>query len=123
MNVSVGTDIIEVDRIKKAMQDDNFRNRVFTENEIIYCETKNEDIKFQHYAARFAGKEAVFKAVSQYLDNKYSINWLDVEIIDNEQGKPTVIIKNNKLDNAKLDISLSHIKKVAIATAIAYLDN
>ena len=122
MNVSVGTDIIEVDRIKNAMKDENFKNRVFTENEILYCEAKNEDIKFQHYAARFAGKEAVFKAVSQYLNNKYSINWLDVEIINNEQGRPSAIINGNKLENIKLDISLSHIKEVAIATAIAYMD-
>lgn len=123
MNVSVGTDIIEVDRIKNAMKDENFKNRVFTENEILYCEAKNEDIKFQHYAARFAGKEAVFKAVSQYLNNKYSINWLDVEIINDERGKPCVIIKNNKLDNVKLDISLSHIREIATATAIAYIED
>ena len=69
MEVLVGTDIIEVERIKEAMQDTNFMKKVFTTKEIEYCESKKENIKYQHYAARFSGKEAVFKAISKSLKN------------------------------------------------------
>ena len=62
MNLKCGTDIIEISRIKKSIEDDEqerFRKRVFTEREIEYCESKRIQ-KYQHYAARFAAKEAVF---------------------------------------------------------------
>ena len=74
MKLTCGTDIIEINRIKEAIENlgDKFINRVFTEKEIKYCEEKNV-MKYQHYAARFAAKEAVFKAISKKLDDKFSI--------------------------------------------------
>lgn len=114
----IGTDIIEVARIEEAMQDAKFAEKVFTAREIEYCESKNKS-KYQSYAARFAGKEAIFKAISTYLDNKYDIDWKNVEILDDKNGRPYVNIVNFKLDNVEIDVSLSHVKDTAIATAIA----
>lgn len=64
MQIKSGIDIIEVERIKSSIDEmgDNFLNRVYTENEIQYCESKKKN-KYQGYAARFAVKEAAFKAI------------------------------------------------------------
>ncbi len=80
MKISCGTDIIEIERIKDSIEETNnkFLNRVYTEKEIEYCESKKIQ-KYQHYAARFAAKEAVFKAISIKLEDKYSICWKDIE--------------------------------------------
>ncbi len=120
MEITCGTDIIEIDRIKKCIEpsNDRFKERVYTEKEITYCESKNNQ-KYQHYAARFAGKEAVFKALSKYIDNKFEISWKDAEIINDETGRPKVTIHHDisrKIE--KIDISMSHCKQYAIATVI-----
>lgn len=117
MEIKVGTDIIEVERIKESIErlGEKFLNRVYTKNEIEYCE-KTNSMKFQHYAARFAAKEAVFKAISKLLNNKFDISWKDIEIKNDENGRPYVelyCIEKQKI--ADIDISLSHIKDYAIA--------
>ena len=76
-------------------------------------------MKYQHYAARFAGKEAIFKAISEFLENKYEIGWKDIEILNDNKGKPFVSFKKKELSNIEVDLSLSHLKEYAIATAIA----
>jgi len=118
MKSFVGCDIIEVERIRKSVQDENFRTRVFTEKELEYCNSKGEKTKYQHYAARFAGKEAVFKAISNLLNDKYDIGWKDIEILNDENGRPIAEINDSKYKNYEIDISLSHIKEYAMATAI-----
>ena len=119
MNINVGNDIIEVERIKESIENlgDKFLNRVFTEKEIEYCESKNM-MKYQHYAARFAAKEAVFKAISKLLENKFEIGWKDVEILNDNNGRPYVNILSKNLGLLDIDISISHIKDYAISTAI-----
>lgn len=121
MKIYCGTDIIEIDRIKKNIENNSnaFRNRVYTEKEIEYCESKNNQ-KYQHYAARFAAKEAVFKALSDKLDNKYDIEWKDIEIENNEQGRPRVNLNIEKIGIKidDIDVSISHCKEYASATAI-----
>lgn len=117
MEIKVGTDIIEVERIKESIESlgEKFLNRVYTTNEIEYCENTNS-MKFQHYAARFAAKEAVFKAISKLLNNKFDISWKDIEIINDENGRPYVeLYCIDKQKIADIDISLSHIKDYAIA--------
>lgn len=117
MKFKIGNDIIETSRIENLCKkySDRFKKRVFTENEINYCESKGKN-KYQSYAARFCAKEAVFKAVSDGLKNKYDINWTDIEILNNDNGKPIV---NINLDFIKdIEISLSHVKEYAIATVI-----
>lgn len=118
MKSYIGTDIIEVERIKNALDNPNFALKVYTDNEISYCEGKNENTKYQHYAARFAAKEAVFKAISNKLDNKYEIGWKNIEILNEENGRPKVNLIGIDLKKIEIDISLSHIKEYAIATAI-----
>ena len=120
MNVSCGVDIIEIDRIKNDIEDigKKFLNRVFTDKEIEYCESKKIQ-KYQHYAGRFAAKEAAFKAVSANLNDKYSVNWRDFEIINDEQGRPKINLKNINTENIEnIDISISHCKLYAIANVV-----
>ena len=119
MNITCGTDIIEIDRIRDSVQNEEFLNRVYTKNEIKYCESK-KIVKFQHYAARFAAKEAVFKAISSGLKDKFDISWKDVEIINDENGKPNVVFLDNKPEKLKdIDISISHCKSYAVANIVA----
>ena len=120
MKVECGIDIIEVKRIEDAIEslNDKFLNKVYTPKEIEYCDSKNK-MKYQHYAARFAAKEAIFKAVSKQLDDKYSVCWKDFEIVNDEQGRPSVNLLNidmKKIEN--IDISISHCKSYATANAV-----
>ena len=102
MKITCGTDIIEIDRDK----------------EIEYCESRKGQ-KYQHYAGRFAAKEAAFKAISKILDNKYSVCWKDFEIIDDEQGRPYLNLYNvNTNDIESIDISISHCKLYATANVV-----
>jgi holo-[acyl-carrier protein] synthase len=117
MEISCGVDIIEIDRIKSSIEElgDAFLNRVFTQNEIEYCESKKNQ-KYQHYAARFAAKEAIFKAISSTLDDKYSVCWKDFEVINNKQGRPEIVLYGIDTKNIEsMDISISHCKTQAIA--------
>ena len=102
MKIRTGTDIIEINRIKKAIEetDKKFCERVYTPREIDYCESKNTQ-KYQHYAARFAAKEAVFKALSAILDSKYDIEWKDIEIRNDDYGKPYVKLVENNIHGQK----------------------
>ena len=119
MKVYCGTDIIEIERIKENIENEKtgeaFKKRVFTENEIEYCESKKNQ-KYQHYAARFAAKEATFKALSEQLDNKFSISWNNIEILNNEQGRPYIKLIGITFNDIKdMDLSLSHCKEYAVA--------
>ena len=121
MKIKCGTDIIEIDRIKESIESlgNRFLQRVFTEREIQYCESKKAQ-KYQHYAARFAAKEAVFKAISESLKDKYELTWLDYEVLNDEAGKPSIKILGRdieELDN--IDLSISHCKQYAVATVVA----
>ena len=122
MQVKCGIDIIEIDRIKEAIETtkEEFINRVYTKNEIEYCESKN-NMKYQHYAARFSAKEAAFKAISEKFD-KYEITWKDIEITTNEKGRPKVEILNKEIPNLEsIDISISHCKNYAVANVTVLL--
>lgn len=117
MRVNCGTDIIEIDRVKDSIEKlgNPFLDRVFTKKEIDYCESKNKQ-KYQHYAARFAAKEAVFKALSENIKDKFSVSWKDFEVVNDEQGRPKLNVYNVNLDNIEdIDISISHCKNYAVA--------
>ena len=121
MEIYTGTDIIEIDRIKDAIKSDTFIKKIFTEKEIEYCESKKDPARIQSYAARFAAKEAIFKAISKVLLLDYGMEWKSIEILKEETGRPYVNLKidNIKKQNLKIDVSLSHIKDYAVATAVA----
>ena len=125
MRVKCGVDIIEISRVQKSIDNlgISFLNKIFTEKEIEYCEKKGKS-RYEHYAARFAVKEAVFKAISKTLEDKYSISWKDIETTNDEQGRPRVEISNiNNNIIEDIDISISHCKEYAIANAVVVLKN
>lgn len=123
MKITNGIDIIEIDRIKKNIEEkgDRFLKRIYTENEIKYCESKKNQ-RFESYAARFAAKESIFKALSLSIKEDYS--WRDFEVLNDEYGRPKVNLKF-KIENIEnIEISLSHCKEYAIASVIAtYKEN
>lgn len=131
MSIYCGTDIIEVGRIEKAIKEHSneteniFLNKIYTRKEIEYCESRGR-VKYQHFAARFAAKEAIFKAISSLLKDKYEISWQNAEILNNENGKPEVIFKNISKELEEkiihIDISLSHIKEYAMAMVVVESD-
>ncbi len=117
MKISCGTDIIEIERVKKSIGNvgERFIETIYTQKEIDYCESKKAQ-KYQHYAARFAAKEAIFKALSSKLNRKYS--WQDLEILNDENGKPRVFLKCDIEEIEDIDISISHCKEYAVATVV-----
>ena len=122
-----GTDIIEINRIEKAIKESEkedrniFLDKIYTLNEINYCESKGK-MKYQHYAARFAAKEAIFKAISNLLKDKYELSWKNAEIINDKNGRPQIkfinISKELEEQVVNIDISLSHSKEYAIAIVV-----
>lgn len=121
MIFGVGTDMIETERVaEKISKEKGFREFVFSKNEIKYCETKTN--KFEHYAARFAAKEAFFKAAGTGWRNGTAFN--EIEITNNEEGKPSLILLGEtkktlgQFDIKNISISLSHLKSIASAVVI-----
>ena len=117
MKITCGTDIIEIERVKESIENvgTKFIERVYTEKEIEYCESRKKQ-KYQHYAGRFAVKEAAFKAISKILDDKYSVCWKDFETINDGQGRPSIILHNINTEKIEsIDVSISHCKEYAIA--------
>jgi len=113
MIIGTGVDITEVRRLRQAMEKwgDYFLKRVFTKEELENAKTRGS--LYQHLAGRFAAKEAVFKA----LGNK-GLTWQDVEILNDEAGRPLCRILNGKAKNIDVHISISHVKNYAVASAI-----
>ena len=120
MKLSCGTDIIEIKRIKESIEQlgDKFLERVYTKKEIAYCESKKSQ-KYQHYAARFAAKEAGFKAISSKLHNKYDIGWKNIEVVNDENGRPYIYFLDIEINEIQeIDISISHCKEYATANVV-----
>ena len=122
MKITCGTDIIEIERVKDSIESlgNRFINRIFTEKEIKYCESKNSQ-KYQHYAARFASKEAIFKAINDQMtiEDKANFSWKNFEIINDENGKPNILLHCEIDSLQNIDISISHCKEYAVAYVIA----
>lgn len=121
MIAGLGIDIIEVERIAEKIEKDNgFRELVFSAREIAYCESKTH--KHEHYAARFAAKEAFFKALGTGWLNGTAFN--EVEIINNAQGKPEIALLGvtndtvGTLGNFSITVALTHIQSTASAVVI-----
>ena len=127
MIIKTGIDVIEVSRIKENIIKfgDVFLNRIYTKKEIDYCESKKVQ-KYQSYAGRFAAKEAIFKAVSECLDSKFDIEWIDIEILNDVNGRPFVNfygnIANKLEEKYEIDVSISHIGEIAIANTVIKLE-
>ncbi|OGX09109.1 MAG: holo-[acyl-carrier-protein] synthase [Omnitrophica WOR_2 bacterium GWA2_47_8] len=111
--LGTGIDIIEIERVQKAIDrwGDDFLHHVFTKEEIDYAQKRK--FPTQHFAARFAAKEAVLKAFG---DNAH-ISWKDIQVANDKHGKPVCVFKDKKFKNNIL-ISISHSKNYAVASAI-----
>jgi len=120
--ISIGIDIIEVYRIRETIsRTPRFLERVYTESELAYCESKGAAAA-QSYAARFAAKEAFLKALKTGWRGK--ITWHDIEIVSGESGVPSLKIQGeaqNILENLganQIHLSLSHTTEHAVAQVI-----
>lgn len=118
-SISIGVDIVSIKRISKNI-DERFINRVYTKDEKSYC--KDKENNSHYFAGRLAGKEAVSKALKMSWEG--GINWRDIEIINEENGIPRVVLHGEakrvaderKIRNIKL--SISHEKEYAVAFAV-----
>ncbi len=106
-----GIDIVEIPKLEKAVKrwGDVFLNRIYTDRELAYARSKRHPM--HHLAARFAAKEAVFKA----LGTKPDIAFKDIEIYNDKFGKPLCRIRNKR---SFISLSLSHTENYAVACAI-----
>lgn len=118
----MGIDIIEVPRVEAAIArfGTRFVQRVFTDAEIRYCESKQN--KFERFAGRFAAKEAALKAIGTGW--KRGVAWRDVEVSREPSGKPTIAFSGKAAEFAKrlgvrrASLSISHTAEQAIAQVI-----
>ncbi len=115
--LGIGIDQVEVKRFEKILAKDDqflFRKRVFSESEIIYCE--KSVVKAQHYAVRFAAKEAFIKASS-----KTEVRFTDVVVERNNMGKPDILLSSSleeylkSMGNYKIHVTLTHTELIASA--------
>ena len=117
-----GVDIVEVFRMRDAIDKwgDNFLEKVFTPLEIKYSSSKR--FSCQHFAARFAAKEAVVKAFGE--PKKFPIKWTEIEVLNDDEGKPMIKFYDDALKLKKLKkidkviLSMSHSKNYAVANVI-----
>jgi holo-[acyl-carrier protein] synthase len=121
MIAGLGIDMIEVERVAaKIGKESGFRELVFSKKEIDYCETKAN--KFEHYAARFAAKEAFFKAIGEGWMKGTTFN--EIEVTNNDKGKPELVLlgKTSEIMAGSgirnIFVSLSHLKTMATAVVI-----
>ncbi|MCK8826179.1 holo-ACP synthase [Natroniella acetigena] len=117
----LGIDIVEIERIEEAIKKrERFKQRIFTNGEINYCEQYKES--WAYYAARFAAKEAIVKALGTGFRG---FEWKDIEIVKDELGKPAVKLHNQahkiaeEREIKEFLISISHSRDYAVAQAIA----
>ncbi|MFH0861129.1 MAG: holo-ACP synthase [Candidatus Altiarchaeota archaeon] len=118
-DVEIGIDCVDTSRFEEDTSLDNaFLKKIFTEKEIKYCMGKSKPS--QHFAAKFAGKEAVVKALSSF--NK-KIAYNEVEIINDDKGTPLGKLLNHNTGEFDIRISLSHSINLAVAVAIIFRRN
>lgn len=123
MIVGIGTDIVEIVRIGEMIErhGELFLQRVYTEQEIRYCQRRKEAM--QHYAGRWAAKEAVMKTLGTGFTK--GVGWKDIEICSQLSGQPHIELSGGAANVARLRgidevlITISHCRAYATATAIA----
>ncbi len=119
MIIGLGTDIIEVERVRKAVAKKFFKDNVFTELEQKYCDGRGKS-SAASYAARFAAKEAFFKAMGTGIVTRLT----DVEVVKDGRGAPKINLRGRALALAKekrvekISLSLSHSREYATAVCL-----
>lgn len=125
MIFGVGIDHIEVARVRKQVESQHFRERVFAPEEIAWCESKRRSA--EHYAARWAAKEAFFKALGTGW--REGMEWTEVAVVNDDLGKPSLLLRGKAAEMAEernisaQHVSLSHLKVTACAVVILETDN
>ena len=122
MIFGTGIDAIEVERIARSIEQygDQFVRRIFSQEEIAYCNWRYHSA--EHFAARFAAKEAVMKALGT---GARGVAWREIEVLPNHRGKPLVYLhgraekRAERIGMEELDISLSHSRDFAVAFVVA----
>ncbi len=119
MIIGIGVDIVEIERFKRLTErwGERLLNRIFTQREIDYCLSKKNP--YQHLAGRFAAKEAVSKAISTGWSGIF--RWKDVEVLNDERGKPVVIVYNQlkeRFNSCLFHVSISHSLNYAVSFVI-----
>jgi holo-[acyl-carrier protein] synthase len=119
--IGIGIDIVEVGRIEKALQGgDEMANRVFTENELAYCKARRN--QYQHFAGRFAAKEAALKALGTGWQE--GIRWKDVEVVPGDLGQPRLNFQGKAKEileaaGAKqAQVTITHASDYAVAAVV-----
>lgn len=114
----LGVDIEEVDRFKSLIRNRRFLTRIFTSGEIAYCNSKKN--KAQHFAVRFAAKEAVWKAMSHRLRKEDAVlRHRDIGIKNDRHGKPQITFPRAFSGlQKKVEVSLSHTRSFCVAVAL-----
>ena len=122
MIVGIGNDIIEIERIEKAILKEGFKNKVYTQRELENIEKRGN--RTETYAGIFSAKEAISKAIGTGV-REFSLT--DLEILNDDLGKPYVVVSEklnkilkNKKEDYQIEISISHSKKYATAMAIIF---
>ena len=119
MILGIGVDVVDVQRMKELLVDqgETFIHKVFTESERDYCERKPRP--YEHFAARFAAKEAVSKAIQTGWTGAF--RWRDVEVSNDPNGAPRVSVKNDMavlLEGHKIHLTLSHSENTVVAFVV-----
>jgi holo-[acyl-carrier protein] synthase len=121
MIFGIGTDIIEVTRIERLLsKQERFKERIFNQSEIEYCERKKN--KAQNYAARFAVKEALLKAIGTGW--REGVAFKEIEVVNNKRGKPELVLSGtvkkitDELGVTNIQVSISHLEELAIGIVI-----
>lgn len=120
MVLGIGVDIIEIKRIKNLINkfDYKFLNKIYTQNEINYC--INKPNKYQHFAARFAAKEAIYKALSE-AEQKIA-SWKNIEIFNQNNGLPIVKtygkLNQYLAEDKIIKLSISHSEHYVVCFAV-----
>ena len=120
MIVGIGNDIIEIERIEKAISKEGFKNKIYTQRELENIEKRGN--RTETYAGIFSAKEAISKAIGTGV-REFSLT--DLEILNDDLGKPYVVVSErldkiikSKKENYQIEISISHSKKYATAMAV-----
>jgi len=127
-DIANGIDLIELERIEEilASHGERFLNRIFTQKEQEYA-NKNEGLRIEKLAGRFAAKEAIMKLIGTGWRGK--INWTDIEILNDAMGKPVVNLSGevkkiaDDMRVCDIDVSITHTKEFAIASAVALFNS
>lgn len=122
MIVGIGNDIIEIERIEKAISKEGFKDKIYTQRELENIKKRGN--RAETYAGVFSAKEAISKAIGTGV-REFSLT--DLEILNDDLGKPYVVVSEkldkiikSKKENYQIEISISHSKKYATAMAIIF---